>query len=115
MIRDVNGTLLDDVEQAFRLAEVGMDLDRCRAVAKDAIDSGNASLTYWRNSSDHDDEAVRQSLLARDLVDVGQHLARISSVRLNSRLRAHLAGEIRVATSRGIKIKSTVYGESEIV
>jgi hypothetical protein len=106
-IRDVNGTLLDDVEKAFRLAEVGLDLDSARQVARDAIDTGRAGEEFWRSQPNPGDEELKQALLSRQLVDIGRDLERYASVRLNSRSRRRMVGEIRRSAARGSAIRFT--------
>jgi hypothetical protein len=45
VIRDVNA-VVEELSTAFERVQVGANLDACRALAKDAVDSGRASLDY---------------------------------------------------------------------
>jgi hypothetical protein len=50
-------------------------------------------------------------MLAKDLVFVGERLARAASVRLNSRMNSRLRGGIRTADRLGLKVRSKVAGK----
>jgi hypothetical protein len=83
--------------------------DKCRSGAVfRRIDTGNVGVEFWKSQPNPGDEELKQPLLSRNLVDVGEHVARISSVRLNARLRSHLAGQVRFATARGKRVKTAV-------
>jgi hypothetical protein len=95
--------LADELCDAARLVEMGLDLDRAATTAQDARDTGHALTGRFLAVDD-----FAQARIAYQMLRAGEELAVLVSARRRGRMSTRLAAKIRTNSRDGRGIRTAI-------